>query len=77
MKVQESLQVCAVYTKLLQTRKKLTQYYKSCVLCLNVNKIGGSHDKIKATQAHFPWHCLLALHTHNNTDGNKLVIFYT
>ena len=25
--------------------------YKWCVLCLNVNKIGGSYDRIKATQA--------------------------
>ena len=49
--LQESLQVCAVYYKFTINTQEADSVYKLCVLCLNVNKIGGSYDKIKATQA--------------------------
>ena len=57
------------------------RYYKSCALRLNMHEIKGLYDKIIITIVQryitrlLSLALLLVLHTHNNTDNNKLVIF--
>ena len=70
----EALQLHAVYKKQYFFTARHTRIRIRC------NEIKGSYDKIIITTVPsytrlLPLALLLVLRTHNNTDGNKLVIF--
>ena len=81
----EALQLHAVYKKLYNSHENPYQYYKPCensyqvlqVTCAAFEHAMKSYDKIIITivQSYTGKNITCLLHTHNNTNGNKLVIF--